>query len=101
MNRKEELLLVLMEECAEIIQAVSKIRRFGEHAYNPLDKKKITNSVHLETEIGDFMGVLKLLVEENHINGENLIELAEKKIKKLDKYMNAKRPIDKYDRDDI
>jgi len=97
MNRKDELLLILMEECAEIVQAVSKIRRFGEQAYNPLDKKKITNAVHLETEIGDFMGVLKLLVEEGHINGNDLIDLAEKKIKKLDKYMNAKKSVDNKD----
>jgi hypothetical protein len=29
MNRNEEILIILQEECAEVIQAVSKVRRFG------------------------------------------------------------------------
>ena len=29
MNRNEEILVILQEECAEVIQAVSKVRRFG------------------------------------------------------------------------
>jgi len=29
MNRSEEILTILQEECAEVIQAVSKIKRFG------------------------------------------------------------------------
>lgn len=90
MNRKQELLLVMMEECAEVIQAVSKVRRFGETAYNPLDKKKIPNMTCLETEIGDILGVLKLLIDEGHVDGDNIQKAAEKKVKKLDKYMSQK-----------
>ena len=29
MNRNEEIMTILQEECAEVIQAVSKVRRFG------------------------------------------------------------------------
>lgn len=29
MNRTEEILTILQEECAEVIQAVSKVKRFG------------------------------------------------------------------------
>lgn len=29
MNKQEEILTILQEECAEVIQAVSKVRRFG------------------------------------------------------------------------
>lgn len=29
MNRQEEILTILQEECAEVIQAISKIKRFG------------------------------------------------------------------------
>lgn len=81
MNREQELLIVLSEECGEIVQAVSKIHRFG---------KSIANQQRLEQEIGDFMGVLKLIVEEGYIDGHRLPELGEQKIAKLEKYMNNK-----------
>ena len=29
MNRSEEIMTILQEECAEVIQAVSKVKRFG------------------------------------------------------------------------
>ena len=29
MNRNEEIMTILQEECEEVIQAVSKVRRFG------------------------------------------------------------------------
>ena len=29
MNRNEEIMTILQEECAEVIQAVSKVKRFG------------------------------------------------------------------------
>lgn len=83
-NRKQELMVVLQEEAAEVIQAVSKAFRFGETERNIKE---------LETEIGDFLGVLKLLVEEGYIdqNGDALIKHAEAKIKKLEKYMTNKK----------
>ena len=86
MNREEELLGILQEEAAEVIQAVSKCNRFGKTERNIKD---------LETEIGDFMGVLKCLVEEGYVDptGEKLMKHAEAKIKKLEKYMVNKRPV--------
>jgi NTP pyrophosphatase (non-canonical NTP hydrolase) len=77
-NRKQELLIVLQEEAAEVIQAVSKCFRFGETEPNLKD---------LETEIGDFLGVLKCLVEEDYLNGTIIMKNGEKKILKLEKYM--------------
>jgi NTP pyrophosphatase (non-canonical NTP hydrolase) len=91
MNRKEELLTVLQEECAEVTQAISKIFRFGEESYHPKDRKKITNHDHLIMELGDIMGVLKLLVEDGHIDEDKLIKAAEDKVKKLDKFMVNKK----------
>jgi NTP pyrophosphatase (non-canonical NTP hydrolase) len=81
-NRKSELLVILQEEAAEVIQAVSKTIRFGENARN-VDA--------LETEIGDFVGVLKMLMEEHHLNALNIENAAEAKIVKLPKYMTNKK----------
>lgn len=75
-----ELLSLLQEEAAEVVIAVSKLERFGDIQ-------------HLHDEIGDVMGVLKLLVEEKFIDEETMIEGAERKIKKLDRYIvNKKTP---------
>ena len=81
-NRKQELLIILQEESAEVVQAVSKCFRFGESERNLKD---------LETEIGDFMGVLKSLIEEQHLDGEKIMAAGEAKIKKLAKYMTHKK----------
>ena len=50
MTKKEEVLLLLQEEAAEVIQAVSKVKRFGaENNINDLCK-----------EIGDLMYIIEL-----------------------------------------
>ncbi len=90
-DRKTELLIILQEEAGEVTQAVSKLFRFGPDAHNPKDRKKTTNIDHLETEIGDVLGVLKYLIEEGFLDGEKIEKAAHDKAKKLDKYMrNAK-----------
>ena len=81
-KREQELYGILQEEAAEVIQAISKMNRFGATDSN---KKDITQ------EIGDFIGVLKLLHDEGSLDGESLIKAAEKKLKKLEIYMTNKR----------
>lgn len=57
-----ELLGLLQEECAEVIQIVSKIRRFGIESSNPYLTDGKTNRVLLEDETGDVECILKLLI---------------------------------------
>jgi NTP pyrophosphatase (non-canonical NTP hydrolase) len=80
-NRREELLEILAEECAEVIQAKSKQIRFGVNAFNQLA---------LETELGDVAGVMKLLIVEGYINPDKIQVLAEEKIAKLANNMTFK-----------
>lgn len=55
---------VLIEECAEVIQAVSKIYRFGlDNSWNG-----ITNKQALITEIGDVLALIDILINETDIN---------------------------------
>lgn len=84
MNRKEELLGILQEECAEIIQAISKLSRFGDNERNRKD---------LKTELGDFFGVFKIIVDEGHlvVEPDEFQALAEAKIAKVEKYMKNKK----------
>lgn len=76
---------VLQEECAEVIQAVSKINRFGMHG----EWQGVTNKQSLVTEIGDVLAIIKVLMCETDINiTEDDIEKAvEAKLKKLEIFL--------------
>lgn len=49
----------LQEEAAEVIQSVSKIRRFGEHNKHP--ERTTTNKEELITELEDFLAIVAAL----------------------------------------
>jgi NTP pyrophosphatase (non-canonical NTP hydrolase) len=53
MNRNEEIMTILQEECAEVIQAVSKVRRFG----------MAENHSHLVAELCDLQAMINLMYE--------------------------------------
>ena len=82
MRNKETVMAVLQEECAEVIQAVSKIYRFGlDNSWNG-----ITNKQSLVTEIGDVLALIDILINETDINISedeviNAIELKREKLK--------------------
>lgn len=77
-KRSKEIMSILQEECAEVIQAISKVNRFG------LDEKfeDRSNRDRLEEEIGDVMCLMGLLIDEGVVD-EKRIELAVKN--KLDR----------------
>jgi NTP pyrophosphatase (non-canonical NTP hydrolase) len=81
----QTVMAVLQEECAEVIQAVSKINRFGMHG----EWQGITNRQSLVTEIGDVLAIIKVLMEETDINiTENDLNVAiESKLKKLEVFL--------------
>ena len=55
----------LQEECAEVIQAVSKIRRFGPQNRHP--DRSTTNLEELENELEDLLAIVQRLGEEDYI----------------------------------
>lgn len=67
MNTKEYNLNQLMEECAEVIQAASKQKRFGAYSNNRGDNA-LTNREHLRLECMDVMIVVKYLEAELQID---------------------------------
>jgi len=89
MNRVEELLLILSEECAEVSQAAIKCIRFGiDDEY-----QGIVNRYQLERELGDFLAMFKLLVGEAGIREATVMEAAEAKLIKVEQFMrNGKTP---------
>lgn len=83
-DNTNEILSILQEECAEVIQAVSKVNRFGFSGLNPKDNRN--NRQHLEEEIGDLICMIELLVENNLINQANIDSAAVNKRTKLRKW---------------
>jgi len=81
MNVKETL-TILSEECAEVIQANSKLIRFG-----PYDED---NKAELEKELGDVMAMVMILDYYGYITIDNIQQNIEPKLKKLKKYSKIK-----------
>jgi hypothetical protein len=79
-NKQQEVMAIAQEECAEVIQAVSKIFRFGiDESHNG-----VTNREHLTIEAGDLQCMLDLLVEFGLIDKQEMIEASGKKRRKLE-----------------
>lgn len=89
MNRLEELLVILAEECAEVSQAAIKCVRFGmDSVYNDED-----NRSRLEAELGDFMAMFRLVLEESDLSEANICSHADKKLVKVEKFMRNGKPV--------
>ena len=85
-NKEKEVMDILQEECAEVIQAVSKISRFGIDNLKPGKPK--TNREHLEEELGDMLAMIDIMLEKSVISLEHLEIAKRAKIEKLKKWSN-------------
>lgn len=85
-NKSQEIMSILQEECSEVIQAVSKINRFGIDNYKPGKPK--TNREHLEEELGDLLAMIELLENDGVISRPNMEIAKTAKFEKLKKWSN-------------
>jgi hypothetical protein len=89
--RELEILGILQEECAEVIQIISKIRRFGLDSVNPYDPEhlRVSNLVKLHDELGDVQGMIELLKGEDGIIDQSKIDVrTQRKITKVSPYLS-------------
>ena len=77
---------IAQEECAEVIQAISKIRRFG--LTNSKPGTDYTNQAHLEEELGDMLAMIDILMINEVVSWANLHKAKRAKIEKLKKWSN-------------
>ena len=86
-----EVMDILQEECAEVIQAVSKIRRFGadNHKYGTSQ----TNRQHLEEEVGDLLCMIDLLIKSGMVDDSAVYAARTAKEEKLKKWSTIKNLI--------
>lgn len=95
MTSNEHLMVVAMEECAEIQQAISKALRFGLNNYHP-DTPGTTNGDQIVTEFAQLYGVITMLVEAGvlpHFSATSLREVAETKKEKVRRYEELSKTI--------
>jgi NTP pyrophosphatase (non-canonical NTP hydrolase) len=83
-EQTKEVMDILQEECAEVIQAVSKISRFGIDNFKPGKPK--TNREHLEEELGDMLAMIDILIVKGIVSSDNLEIAKLAKIEKLKKW---------------
>lgn len=74
---QEEILNILQEECAEVIQAISKVRRFGQE----------NNIEQLEQEVADVLCMINLayehgILDKNEERVKNRIIVKQERLKK-------------------
>mgnify|MGYP003342936609 CR=1 FL=1 len=78
-HKEMEALLILQEECGEVTQAISKCFRFGkEDIWN-----NATNKERLESEIGDVLAMIDVLVENCYISDSSINAARKAKREKL------------------
>ncbi len=79
MNKvQNEILLILQEECAEVIQAICKVKRFGQE----------NNIEQLEQEVADMLCMVNLaythgVLEKNEKRLQDRITVKEERLKKF------------------
>ena len=80
MNTTDECLVILAEECSEVIQAVSKTMRFPED--------DIKNRARLEKELGDLQCMIDLTCKHLDIDQESVVLWSNIKAEKLKQWSN-------------
>jgi NTP pyrophosphatase (non-canonical NTP hydrolase) len=81
---EKEIMAITQEECAEVVQAISKVFRFGiDNAHNG-----VTNREHLTTELGDLHCMIELMVESGMVDRQELLNASDNKRKKLITWSN-------------
>lgn len=79
----EEALVILQEECAEVIQVVSKIHRFGLDSVSPTGE---TNLEMLVREIADVLVLIDYLMQNGIIHEAAIAAHKRKKIERLSNF---------------
>jgi NTP pyrophosphatase (non-canonical NTP hydrolase) len=79
MNKRQEMLVITMEECAELSQACSKLIRFE-------DDRSEQDLVNLQDEIGDVMCMIDIMKHSGLVSEEQIEERKKVKKEKLMKW---------------
>jgi NTP pyrophosphatase (non-canonical NTP hydrolase) len=79
-DKQREILVITQEECAEVIQEISKIFRFG---IDEAHKEGMLHQEKLETEVGDLLCMINLMTQHGLIRSNQVTTAVENKQTKL------------------
>ena len=82
---ESEVVNILSEECAEVIQIISKIQRFGLDSCHP-NEPNVTNLDNLHSELGDLLAMVGICINIKLIEEEKLALAVDRKVEKLKKW---------------
>ena len=85
-DQQNEVMLIALEECAEVIQAISKVFRFGIDSVH----NGVSNKEHLEEEVGDLLCMIEMMMEQDILSRGIVAEAKFAKRAKLAKWSNIK-----------
>lgn len=77
---------ILQEECAEVIQIASKIKRFGADSVSPYTNE--TNKEIIQREIGDLTAMIVLVSGMLTLDEDKIFDSAVAKMQKLKEFSN-------------
>lgn len=83
-KQTKEIMDILQEECAEVIQAVSKCSRFGIDTISMRTEK--SNRHNLTEEVGDVLCMIDLLIERGILTDSDVYDARAAKKVKLEKW---------------
>ena len=84
-DNQKEVMLIAQEECAEVVQAISKCFRFGPNdEYNGFSNKQ-----RLEEEVGDLLCMIQLMMNQGIIDENNVNAASIQKRIKLERWSNV------------
>lgn len=85
---EQERLVILIEECGEVIQSGCKILRHGYENYNPTTVDGETNRQSLEREIGDLMHAVERMEIAHDVSASVIVERRHSKPQRIEKYLH-------------
>lgn len=88
-ERQREILEILIEECAEVIQRATKMTRFGVEEVQP--EQELSNMERLSIEIGDLMEIIDWAALEELVDLEIVNEQKPRKREKLKKFIQSQK----------
>lgn len=82
-DKVRESLIITQEECAEVIQAISKVMRFGPDSCYPTEDSASTKEC-LDMELGQLLCMIGILVDQGVVDEEAMMTAMEAKKIKLE-----------------
>jgi NTP pyrophosphatase (non-canonical NTP hydrolase) len=87
-DQLREILIILQEECGEVVQDIAKCFRFGPDQM--VHNGNETNLQRLESELGDLQAMIGLLIREGAVSTEGVEAARLRKLEKLRVWSNIR-----------